>query len=209
MDSAALLGCGVITGFGAVVNRARVRPGHSAVIIGTGGVGINSIQGAKFSGAYPIIAVDVLDNKLTMAKSFGATHTINAKNEDPVAKVKQLTEGRGANFVFVTVGSCDAIKQGIAMCGPRGMTVEVGLPSFKDTMTISPHEFIRFEKVLTGSFMGTTKLTIDIPELVTFYKAGMLKLDELITKRFSLDQINEAIDLVIRGEALRNVIVFK
>lgn len=209
MAQAALLSCGVITGFGAAVNRAQVRPGESAVVIGVGGVGINSIQGARFCGAYPIIAVDVLDNKLEMSKNFGATHTVNAKSTDPIKAVKELTAGRGADYVFITVGSCDAVKQGISMCGPRGTTIAIGLPPVQQTMTMSPHEFIRFEKTLTGSYMGTTRLKVDIPDLVKFYKAGMLKLDELITGRYPLDQINEAIDSVVRGEALRNVIVFE
>jgi S-(hydroxymethyl)glutathione dehydrogenase / alcohol dehydrogenase len=208
MDAAALLACGVITGFGAVVNRARVRPGESAVVVGIGGVGINSIQGARFCGAYPIIAVDVLDNKLQMARNFGATNTINAKNTDPIKAVKEMTGGRGADFVFITVGSSEAVKQGISMCGPRGTTVCIGLPPVQQTMAISPHEFIRFEKTLTGSFMGTTRLKIEIPELVEFYKAGSLKLKELITAHYPLEKINEAIDAVVKGEALRNVIMF-
>ncbi len=209
MEAASLLACGVITGFGAVVNRARVRPGESAVVVGCGGVGINSIQGAKFCGAYPIIAVDVLDNKLQMARSFGATHSVNAKNTDPIKAVRDITGGRGADFVFITVGNSEAVKQGIAICGPRGTTVCIGLPPVQQTMSISPHEFIRFEKTLTGSFMGTTRLKIEIPQLVDFYKTGNLKLKELITAYYPLDRINEAIESVVKGEALRNVIVFK
>jgi S-(hydroxymethyl)glutathione dehydrogenase / alcohol dehydrogenase len=208
MDSAALLACGVITGFGAVVNRAKVPPMSSCVIIGAGGVGLNSIQGAAISGAYPIIAVDVLDEKLKAAKAFGATHTVNAKKEDPIKAVQSLT-GAGAEYVFVTVGNVKAIEQAVAMSGPRGMTVIIGLPKFTDMLNVSPFVFIKDERMLTGSYMGTTQLHTDIPKLVTLYQAGVLKLDELITARYPLEKINEAIESVERGEALRNVIMFK
>ena len=208
MDSASLLACGVITGFGAVVNRAQIEVNSSCVIIGTGGVGLNSVQGAAISGAYPIIAVDVADSKLEAARSFGATHTVNAESGDVVDAVKQLTGGRGADYVFITVGSTAAVMQGVSMSGPRGMTVMVGLPRMGDNMTFSPWAFIKDERILTGSYMGTTRLQIQIPELVALYKAGRLKLDELITARYPLEQINDAIESVLRGEALRNVIMF-
>jgi S-(hydroxymethyl)glutathione dehydrogenase / alcohol dehydrogenase len=209
LDRAALLGCGVITGFGAVVNRAKAPPMSSCVIIGTGGVGLNSIQAAAISGAYPVIAVDVLDDKLAASKRFGATHIVNSKKVDPIQAVKDLTEGRGADYVFVTVGNNEAIKQGFGMSGPRGMTVIVGLPKFTDVLDISPFAFIKDERMLTGSYMGTTQLQTDIPKLVALYKAGILKLDELITDRYPLEKINEAIEAVEKGKALRNVIVFK
>jgi S-(hydroxymethyl)glutathione dehydrogenase/alcohol dehydrogenase len=208
LDSAALLACGVITGFGAVVNRAKVEPMQSCVIIGCGGVGLNAIQGARISGAYPIIAVDIEDSKLKAAKSFGATHTVNASKGDAVKDVQALTEG-GADFVFVTVGSVPAIGQGLFMSGPRGMTVIVGLPGMKDMLQMPPFIFIKDERVLTGSYMGTTQFQTEIPRLVALYKAGILKLDELITARFPLEDINKAIDLVVKGKALRNVIMFE
>ncbi len=209
MDRAALLACGVITGFGVVVNRAQVKPLSSVVVVGTGGVGLNAVQGAAFSGAYPIIAVDVLDTKLEAARTFGATHTVNAGQDDAIEAVKQMTSGRGADYVFVTVGSIAAIRQGFSMSGNRGTTVIVGLPLMKDTMSFSPFEFITSERVLTGAFMGSTNLKADIPRLVALYQAGSLKLDELITARYPLGEINEAIGAVERGEALRNVIVFE
>jgi S-(hydroxymethyl)glutathione dehydrogenase/alcohol dehydrogenase len=208
LDRAALLACGVITGFGAAVNLAEVKAGKSAAIIGVGGVGLNSIQGAAFSGAYPVIAVDVLENKLNAAKAFGATHTVNAAKEDPVEGVKRLTAGRGADYVFVTVGRLDCMKQGAMMAGKRGTTVLVGLPSFKDVLGLSPFDYIGNEKYLTGCYMGSTSLQVDIPKLVDLYKAGKLKLDELITSRYPLEEINEAIEAVEKGQALRNVIMF-
>jgi NDMA-dependent alcohol dehydrogenase len=208
LDRAALLACGVITGFGAVVNRARVEVMSSCVIIGIGGVGLNAVQGAAISGAYPIIAVDISDKKLKAARDFGATHTVNSAKEDAIKAVKGLTGGDGADYVFVTVGSAEAVRQGFAMSGPRGMTVIVGIPRFTDTVSFPPFMFIKDERVLTGSFMGTTQLQTEIPRLIELYKAGILKLDELITGRYPLEQINEAIESVEKGEALRNVIVF-
>lgn len=206
IDQAALLACGVITGFGAVVNRARVEPLSSVVVMGTGGVGLNSIQGAAYSGAYPIIAVDMLDYKLEAARTFGATHTVKASDEDAVKQVQDLTSGRGADYVFITVGITSAIEQGFSMSGPRGMTVIIGLAGEK--LSLPPMNFIRTEKELVGSFMGTTRLSVDVPKLVALYQTGGLKLDELITNRYPLEQINEAIKSVEKGEALRNLIVF-
>jgi S-(hydroxymethyl)glutathione dehydrogenase/alcohol dehydrogenase len=209
MDRASLLACGFITGFGSVVNRAQVKPLSSVVVIGVGGVGLSAVQGAAFSGAHPIIAVDILDYKLEAARTFGATHTVNsAKEKDPVEAVKQLTAGRGADYVFITVGSAAAIKQGFLMSGPRGMTVIVGLPPPKESLSFSPMEFTFGERVLTGSQMGSTHLKVDVPKLVALYQAGRIKLDELITDRYPLERINEAIEAVEKGEALRNVIVF-
>jgi S-(hydroxymethyl)glutathione dehydrogenase / alcohol dehydrogenase len=206
LDRACLLACGVITGFGAVVNRARVQPMSSVVIIGVGGVGLNSIQGARVAGAYPIIAIDMLDAKLEAAKRFGATLTINGKASDPVQAVKDATGGRGADYVFVTVGVTSAVRQGLSMLGRRGMAVVVGLAT--QELTSNPMEYIDAEKTLTGSFMGSTNLDVDIPKLVELYKAGTLKLDELISQRFPLEKVNEAIASTRSGAALRNVLVF-
>ena len=209
MDSAALLACGVITGFGAVVNRAQPEVMSSCVIIGVGGVGLNSVQGAAISGAYPVIAVDISDDKLETSKTFGATHTVNSKSVDAIEEVMKLTGGRGADYVFVTVGSAAAMEQGFNMSAQNGMTVIVGLPNVKDTLTFGVFPFIKGERVLTGSFMGTTRLQIEIPKLVNLYQAGVLKLDELISNRYPLEEINKAIDEVLRGEVMRNVIMFE
>ena len=208
MDRAALLSCGVITGFGAVVNRAKVKPFSSVVVIGTGGVGLNSIQGAAISGAYPIIAIDILDKKLEAAEIFGATHTINAKKDDPVEAVKEISGGWGAEYVFTTVSSDAVIRQCVAMLGKRGMAVIIGVPESGWRFSFSPFEFLDDEKTLTACYMGSTCLKTDIPLLISLYQAGRLKLDELITGRFTLDTINEAISSLVNGEALRNVILF-
>ena len=208
MDSASLLACGFITGFGAVVNRTQVKALSSVVIIGAGGVGISAVQGAVLSGAYPIIVVDLLDNKLQASRDFGATHTINAQKTDAVEAVNKLTSGKGIQHAFITVGSVAAIHQAFSMLGPRGTAVIVGVPPVDQTITLPPFEFIGMEKMLTGCAMGATRLNEDIPLLVELYKAGRIKLDELITGRYPLEKINEAIESVEKGQALRNVIVF-
>lgn len=209
LDRVALLACGVSTGFGGVVNRAQVRPFQSVVVMGAGGVGVNAIQGAAFVGAYPIIAVDMLDDKMKKAMAFGATHTMNAGRKDAVEAVKALTEGRGVDYAFVTVGSIAAIRQGMAMTASRGTTVLIGLPPATQQLCFSPLEIIPTEKNLIGGFMGAADLKRDIPRLVTLYQIGRLKLDELITGRYPLDRINEALKSTEKGDGLRNVIMFE
>ena len=208
LDRAALLACAVITGVGTVVNTARVEFGSSVVVIGTGGIGLNAIQGAALVAAYPIIAVDILDNKLTAARTFGATHTINGKREDPIKVVQELTSGRGVDYVFVAVGSTTAIAQGFDMLCTQGTLVIVGVPRIGATVSLPVLPFPKYERRVIGSGMGSTRLSVDIPRLVALYQQGRLKLDELITARYPLERINEAIETVERGKALRNVIVF-
>lgn len=209
MDRASLLACGVTTGFGAVVNRAKVEVMSSCVIIGTGGVGLNAVQGAAISGAYPIIAIDISDKKLKVAKIFGATHLINSAKKDAIKEVQKLTGGIGADYVFVTVGNVRMIEQGFAMSGPHGTTVIVGLPKITDMLNMSPFPFIKDERALMGGYMGSTKTHTDIPKMVDLYRAGILKLDELITGHYPMERINEAIDSVLKGDALRNIIMFE
>ncbi len=206
MDRAALLACGVITGFGAVVNRAQVRPMSSVVVIGTGGVGLNAIQGAFISGADPIIAVDIRDSKLEIAKSFGATHGIRADGNDPIQTVKDITNGRGADYVFVTVGSVAALKQAFPMTAIRGTMVTVGFPPHGGGMTLPG--FLFGERTVTSSNMGSTILSTEIPKLISLYKEKRLKLDELVTAHFPFDKINEAIEDSEKGQALRNILLF-
>lgn len=209
LDRAALLACGVSTGFGGVVNRAQVKPFQSVVVIGAGGVGINAIQGAAYSGAYPVIVVDTLDSKMKLAMEFGATHMVNARKDDAADTIIQLTSGRGADFVFVTVGSIAAIRQGMGMTAPRGTIVLIGLPPASEQLCFSPLELIPVEKNIIGGFMGAANLKVDIPNLVAMYQNGLLKLDEIITGRYPLDSINEAIESTEKGEGLRNVIMFE
>lgn len=208
LESACLLACGVITGHGAVVNRAHVAPGSSVVVIGAGGVGLNAVQGARLSGAHPIIATDVQDSKLEVSLSFGATHTINVARDDTAARVSEITSGRMADSVFVTVGSPAAAQQAYSLAGKRGTIVFVGIPDWSSNAPVPIGQTVASEKMVTGTLMGSTRLSVDVPRLVALYQAGRLKLDELITARYSLEQINEAIESTESGKALRNVIVF-
>ena len=209
LDLASLLACGVITGFGAVVNRARVRPFESVVVIGTGGVGLNAVQGAVVCGANPIIAVDIVDSKLERAREFGATHAVNGKAVDTVAAVQELTNGKGVDYAFVTVGSAAAMQQAWNMLCRGGTAVMVGIPPGTDPLVSVPGGELAFmEKTLTGGFMGSTRLSVDVPGLIGLYKAGRYKLDELVAGRYPFERINEALESSLAGEALRNVIVF-
>jgi S-(hydroxymethyl)glutathione dehydrogenase / alcohol dehydrogenase len=203
-DRAALLGCAVITGIGAVMNTAKVGKGESVVVIGAGGVGINAIQAAAISGANPIIAVDRVDSKLDAALAFGATHAVK---DDVRARVKSLTK-RGADYVFVTVGATDALPQALGIVRPGGTVVVVGLPEWKATAPVRVADLVWNEQRVLGCRMGSTRLDTDVPRLIDRYLAGELKLDEMITARYPLERINEAIAAVESGAALRNVIVF-
>jgi Zn-dependent alcohol dehydrogenase len=207
-DVASLIACGVLTGFGAVVNTAGVGAGASVVVIGCGGVGLNSVQGARVSGAAPIIAVDVAPAKLEAAKDFGATHTINAKTEDVAARVADITGGRKADYVFVTVGVAGAAEQAITLMKRAGSVVLVGMPPSGVSATFDPGWLAADGQRILGSKMGSARLPIDVPKLVELYREGRLKLDELITERFPFENINEAIASSRAGKALRNVVMF-
>ena len=206
--TAAVLGCGVITGVGAVVNTARVKAGSNVVVMGLGGIGINAIQAAALVGARRVIAVDLLDNKLAFARQFGATHTINARNENTVEAVKELTNGRGADYIFVTVGSPRAVTDSLNMIRKRGTIVLVGLIGDDVTIPLPVSKVVLNEFRVIGSFMGSSRISQDIPQLVDLYQQGRLKLDELVTAKYPIEQINEAIESMERGEAIRNLIVF-
>lgn len=208
LDSASLIACGVLTGMGAVINTAQVRAGSSVVVIGCGGVGLNSVQGARLAGCSPIIAVDVAASKLAAALAFGATHAIDAKAGDLAARVAALTGGRKADFVFVTVGAKSAMEQGLTLMKRNGATVIVGMPPSGVMSAYDPGCLAADGQRILGSKMGSARIQIDVPKIVELYKAGRLKLDELISGRYRLADINEAVASSRRGEALRNVIVF-
>ena len=191
-----------------MVNTGRVKPGSSVVVIGLGGVGLNAVQGAVLAGASTIIAMDILDMKLATAKMFGATHTLNANREDARRVIRDFTEGRGADYVFVTVGSTTAVSQGITLLRRAGTLVIVGMPPSGATAPLPVVDIADKGLKILGSFLGSTRLRVDVPWLVELYQQGRLKLDELITARYSLEQINEVIELTERGEAIRNVIIW-
>lgn len=206
-DVASLLACGVITGYGAVTNTAAVAPGKDVVVIGTGGVGLNAVQGAAHSGAKTVIAVDLSAEKLAAAKEFGATHVIDGSAADAVREVRKLTRGRGADFVFVTVGAVPAMKQSYAMLAPGGASVLVGMADLDARSTFNPLALSDGSRRILGSKMGQSDIRADIPALIALYREGKLKLDELVTARFAFEEINTAMDNVRNGVGLRNVVV--
>jgi Zn-dependent alcohol dehydrogenase len=208
MDSACLLACAVATGYGAVHNTAQVPAGASVAVVGAGGVGLNAIQGAAIASARPVIAIDISDSRLEAAAKFGASHVVNSKSEDAREAVKRLTDGRGADFVFVTSGATAAIDLGMRLSRRGGTVVIVGMTPTGVTVAVDSLEFADRALRMLGSKMGATRPQIDMPVMVELYRSGKLKLDELVTGRFRLDQINEAIDTTRRGEGLRTVIVF-
>jgi Zn-dependent alcohol dehydrogenase len=208
LDKAALLGCGVITGVGAVFNAARVKPGSSVAVIGTGGVGINVIQGAAMAGAEKIIAVDLLPNKLEFARKFGATHAINARETNPVEAIRALTGGRGVDYAFEVIGLPATIRQAYDSLKKRGLAVVVGVTPMTTEVSVPIMTLVFEERTLTGSVYGSSRPLIDIPMLMNLYKAGKLKLDELLTRRYPFSQINEAYEALERGEGLRSVVIF-
>ena len=207
-DSASLLACGVLTGVGAVTNTANVSPGSDVVVIGVGGVGLNAIQGAVLSSAKTVVAIDIADDKLEAAKLFGATHAINSTSEDAMSIVLHETGGRGADYVFVTVGAKAAIDQGVKLLGRGGTAVIVGMPESGVMAEYDPSELASRSQKIIGSKMGSACISTDIPRLAKLYQEGQLKLDELVSGRYPLEDINDAIASVKNGQALRNVIVF-
>jgi S-(hydroxymethyl)glutathione dehydrogenase / alcohol dehydrogenase len=207
-DSASLIACGVITGYGAVVNTAKVKRGQQVAVIGCGGVGLNSVQAAAIAGAAIIVAIDLSDAKLEAAGRFGATHVINPRTENAAEEVKKLTGGRGVDFVFVTVGAKSAFDRAFDYITKNGAVVIVGMPPSGVFAEYDPGTLAAWNQRIVGSKMGETDVARDIPPLVELYRSGRLKLDELITARYPLERINEAIADVNAGKALRNVIVF-
>lgn len=208
LASASLLACGVITGYCAVTNTAAIGAGTKVVVIGTGGVGLNSVQGAALSNAAVTIALDLSNTKLAAARRFGATHTVNPSRDDPLSTVLELTDGRGADYVFVTVGSASALQQGLELLRTGGTLVMVGMTPIGVKAEIETLNLADRAQRILGSKMGSARLRVDIPALVDLYQQGRLQLDELITGQYPLAEINAAIASVKRGDALRNVIVF-
>jgi S-(hydroxymethyl)glutathione dehydrogenase/alcohol dehydrogenase len=207
METASLLACGVITGVGAVVNAASLRPGQDAVVIGAGGVGLNAIQGAHIAGARRIVAIDMTEDKLAIAREFGATDGVLASTEAPWRTVREIL-GRGADAVFVTVGAARAYDTAPNYLAKGGKVVMVGMPPSGAASSYEPGNFAALGQGMVGSKMGDAVIKRDIPWMVDLYQQGRLKLDDLVSGRWSLDQINEAIADTSSGAAKRNVITF-
>lgn len=207
-DAASLIACGVITGVGAVVNAAGLRAGQDVVVIGAGGVGLNAIQGARIAGARRIVAVDMSAAKLQTAKDFGATHGVLATSDKPWKAAIQALGGRGADAVIVTVGAIPAYDQAPRYLGLGGKVIMVGMPHSGTQSSYEPVILAAVGQGMIGSKMGDVVIQRDIPWIVDLYVQGRLKLDELISGRWRLDQINDAIADTKSGAARRNVIMF-
>ena len=207
LRKAALIGCSVMTGVGAVLNTAQVPAGASMVVFGVGGIGLNCIQGGALIAAHPIIAVDVNKDKFDYAKQLGATHCVDASEDDPVEAIMDLTR-RGADYAFVAVGVADVIKQAWECLAPAGTSVLIGLPPTGATVTFDAEILQSDEKVMRGCKYGSARTREDFPRLVELYMAGKLKIDELITREYTIDESNEAFRALAAGELARGMIVF-
>ena len=208
LDKACLVGCSVMTGVGAVINTAKIEAGSSVAVIGCGGIGLNAVQGAALGGANQIIAVDVLDNKLEYAKTFGATDVINASNGDAVAQVMELT-GRGVDYAFEAIGNTRTIHQAYEMLAPGGTAVVVGMAPENDEVSINALSFPRTEKSIVGSWYGGARPWVDLPRISDLYLSGKLKIAPMISRTYGLDEINTAYDALAAGEVARSIIVFE
>ncbi|HEV7214188.1 MAG TPA: Zn-dependent alcohol dehydrogenase [Chloroflexota bacterium] len=207
LDKAALIGCSVMTGAGAVLNTAHVPAGASLVVFGAGGIGLNAIQGGDLAGATPLIAVDTNDVKLAFARQFGATQTINARQEDPIAAIQRLTNG-GADYAIVAVGDAGAMRQAYDALAPGGTCVVIGIPPQGSTLELDATRIAGREKRLIGSCYGSASVKADFPRMVELYLSGKLKIDQLITRRYGPDEVNEAFRALAAGEVARGLIVF-
>jgi len=201
-----LLGCGVSTGIGAAVNAAGVRPGDSVAVFGCGGVGLSAVMGAKLAGAGTIIAVDPAQNSLDMAKELGADHLVNPNEEEDVpGKVRELTDGLGADAAIECAGLAPVMEQAFAAIHNGGKCVVVGMASMESMVTFAPYEFL-MGKTITGTVQGDIVPLVDIPRYVDMFMNGKLPIDKLITRTYSLDQVNEAFEALEKKEVLRSVI---
>ncbi|MEP6569727.1 MAG: zinc-dependent alcohol dehydrogenase family protein [Acidobacteriota bacterium] len=208
LATAALFGCAVMTGVGAVVNTARVRPGTSVAVFGMGGVGLSAIMGARVAGAYPIIAVDKLEDKLKLASDVGATDTINAAQDDPVTAVRELTAG-GVDYSFESVGNEQVLIQAYQATKRGGTTITIGLPAPDKKFSIPAVSLTLEERTVKGSYMGSSVPRRDIPRYIDMYLAGLLPVDKLHTHTLRLDDINLGFDRLAQGQAVRQIINFQ
>jgi len=205
LDVASLLGCAVTTGLGIVFNNAAMQPGQSIAIFGVGGVGVNVVQGAALVNAYPIVAIDLYDSKLEWAAAFGATHTVNAREGGLETVLKGISGGRGFDVVVDVTGNTQVRQLAYNLTSNTGKTIFAGVPSYEERITIDSFP-LHFGRRIMGSHGGETRPDTDIPRYIQLYKLGKLKLEEQITHRYHLDQINQALDMVRNGEAGRCVI---
>ncbi len=208
LDKACLVSCGVMTGVGAAINTAGVTPGSIAVVFGCGGVGLSAIQGCVIAGATMVVAVDTSDYKLQMAKDFGATHTVNAKTADNLVKTIITLTGGGADYAIECVGMGEVVAQACAVLAKGGTAVTAGVAALSDTAAVRPLLMTAGERTLKGSYFGSARPREDFPRLISLYRAGRLKLDEMITRTYSVDEAPQAFDDLAQGRNARGVILF-
>ena len=207
LDKAALIGCGVTTGMGAVFRTARVEPGSTVAVIGCGGIGLAAVQGARITGANKVIAVDMVGSKLELAQSLGATHVVNASEGDAVEQVKELTDGKGVHYSFEAVGLKQTAEQSFNMLRNGGQATVIGMIPVGTKVEVHGVDFL-YEKKLTGSNMGSNQFRTDMPRFVEMYLDGRLKLDEMVSKTISLEEINDGFEEMKTGTVARSVIAF-
>lgn len=206
-EIAALFGCAVMTGVGAVVNTARAMPGESVAVFGLGGVGLAALLGARASSACPLIAVDIAEDKLVLARELGASHCVDARNPDAVAQIREISAG-GVHHAIESAGNEQVLSQAYAATRRGGNTVTVGLPAPGKMFSVPAVSLVAEERTVKGSYMGSAVPGRDIPRYVAMYRAGLLPVDRLLTHRLELDDINTGFDRLARGEAIRQVVMF-
>jgi S-(hydroxymethyl)glutathione dehydrogenase/alcohol dehydrogenase len=205
MEVVCLVSCGVMTGFGSVVNRAQVKPGSTVVVYGCGGIGLNAIQMASIMGASKVIAVDVLPQKLEWSREFGATHLVNAANEDPVTRIQEICGDGGADYAFEAVGSQKTMEQAFEAIHRGGMAVMIGVAPQGTKVSVESGALLS-EKILTGTGFGSARQRVDLPKIIDMFMEGKYKLRELISQFVELEDINRAYAQLEAGEVRRSVI---
>jgi alcohol dehydrogenase len=206
LEEAALFGCAVLTGVGAVVNTARVVPGSSVAVVGLGGVGLNALLGARLAGAERIVAVDILDDKLALARQLGATDTFSAGAEDAVAQIKEATGG-GVDYAFEMAGSVKAMDLAYRVTRRGGTTVTAGLSHPSHQFEVQHVSLVAGERTVKGSYIGSCVPLRDVPRYIALYRQGRLPVDRLMSERLSLEQINEGFDRLAEGHTVRQIIL--
>ena len=206
MDRAALIGCGVTTGVGSVIHTAAVEPGATVAVIGCGGIGLSCINGAAIAGASRVIAVDMVDSKLDLARKFGATDVVNAGSGDAVEAVKDMTDG-GVHYSFEAIGLKVTAEQAFRMLRSGGTATVIGMIPPGDMVSLHGPDFLA-EKKIQGSMMGSNRFRVDMPRFVDFYLQGRLHLDDLVSNRIKLSDINDGMAALETGEVARSVIIF-
>ena len=206
MEQAALIGCGVVTGVGSVIHTAQVQPGETVAVIGCGGIGLSAVNGAAIAGAGRIVAIDRVASKLELARKFGATDTVNASDKDAVGEVMALTGG-GVHHAFEAIGLKATAEQAFQMLRRGGTATIIGMIPPGEMVAMHGVDFL-FEKKIQGSFMGSNRFRVDMPRFVDFYLQGKLHLDDLVSKRIRLGDVNEALLELESGELARSVVVF-